>query len=579
MKKHLAFKRSVLWSRQEVNQMQNPSNEKTKSALKAANNVCKSPASLKDQGPWDAIVIGSGMGGMSCAAALSKYGARVLIFEQHYVPGGFTHVFSRKGFDWDVGVHCIGEMGPGEIPGEILKWLSNDGIQMKRMSPVYETFHFPDNFKITFPDSAVGFQKNLEKAFPDEKEAISKYFKLVRKVTHASKPYFALKMMPAALDKVLSRTIFRSSKKYWSLTTQEVLDGITTNAKLQAVLTAQWGYYGSIPSKSSFAIHALTARHFWNGGYYPEKGASIIADTLLNTVAKTGGMTCVRTAIEEIIVQNGKAVGVKTTTGEEFFAPKIVSAIGIQNTVSHLVPNEYKETEWGKELSSLGQSPSYICLNLGFQGDILAAGATISNQWFFDSWSMKDDIWDIDDPNSVVPIIYLSFPSLKDPHHDAGPEMRHTGEAVTFVPWKAFEKWKGTRRGNRDTDYLKFKKEIENRLLLQLRKHIPKLMDKVVHHELSTPLSTVFFTRAPQGAIYGLEAIPKRFTASQLRTRTPIKNLYLAGGDVATLGVTGAMIGGVLAAGTINPRVLGQLIEKPKLRRRKSLNQISLETT
>lgn len=203
-------------------------------------------------------------------------------------------------------------------------------------------------------------------------------------------------------------------------------DAFTTNLKLQAVLTAQWGYYGSTPSKSSFAIHALTVRHFWNGG---------------------------------------------------------------------------------------------------------------------------------------------------NPHHDAGPKMRHTGEAVTFVPWKAFEKWKLTRRGNRDADYLKFKKEIESRLILQLKKHIPKLMDMVVHHELSTPLSTSFFTRAPQGAIYGLEATPKRFTSSQLRTRTPIKNLYLAGGDVATLGVTGAMVSGFLTAGTINPRVFSRLIDKPNVQIKKFLKR------
>jgi hypothetical protein len=95
-------------------------------------------------------------------------------------------------------------------------------------------------------------------------------------------------------------------------------------------------------------------------------------------------------------------------------------------------------------------------------------------------------------------------------------------------------------------------------------------MNKVIHHELSTPLSASFFTRAPQGAIYGLEATPKRFTSTQLRTRTPIKNLYLTGGDVATLGIAGAMVGGVLTAGTINPRVFSRLLEKPSF---KKLNQ------
>src|SRR4051812_43474601 len=87
---------------------------------------------------WDVIVIGSGIGGMACAAALSKYGYKVLVLEQHYTPGGYTHTFSRKGYTWDVGVHCIGSMGDKDVPGQILRWLSDGGIKMKSIGEVYE---------------------------------------------------------------------------------------------------------------------------------------------------------------------------------------------------------------------------------------------------------------------------------------------------------------------------------------------------------------------------------------------------------------------------------------------------------
>ena len=521
---------------------------------------------------WDAIVIGSGMGGMACAAALAKYQQKVLVLEQHYVPGGYTHTFSRKGFVWDVGVHCLGEMGPREIPGQLVRWLSDGEIKMNSMGPIYETFHFPESFKITFPDSSRKFKADLEERFPDEKDAIGKYFDLIKQVSKSAKLYFALRAMPEWVDRIASKSFCSSAKKYWEKTTAEVLDTLTANEKLKMVLTAQWGYYGSTPRNSSFGIHAITARHFWNGGYYPVHGSHVFAESFLKVVSNAGGEVRLRTPVEEVIIRRGKAVGVRTSQGEEIFGSKVISAAGAKTTVGQFLPEEFRATPWGQEILSMEQSPSYICLNLGFEGDILAAGASVSNQWFFESWSSEVSEWNIEDPNSTCPILYVSFPSLKDPTHDAGEKKRHTGEVVTFVPWKAFEKWKHTRRGKREPDYLQFKKSIEDRLLNQMKKHMPKLMELVVHHELSTPLSSLFFTRAQQGAIYGLEATPRRFTSMSLRTRTPVKNLYLAGGDVATLGVTGALVGGVLAAGTVQPKVFSKLIFRPSHRRRESLS-------
>src|SRR4051794_31543870 len=92
-------------------------------------------------GRWDVIVVGSGMGGMATAAALAKHGRRCLVLEQHYVPGGFTHTFSRKNFTWDVGVHCVGEMSERQLPGRLLSWLSDGRLKWQHMGDVYEKFY------------------------------------------------------------------------------------------------------------------------------------------------------------------------------------------------------------------------------------------------------------------------------------------------------------------------------------------------------------------------------------------------------------------------------------------------------
>ena len=131
------------------------------------------------EGPWDTIVIGSGMGGMTTAAMLTKLGHRVLVLEQHYVPGGFTHTFRRKGYIWDVGVHAIGEVTEKSMPGRLLSHLTDGRLKWASLGSTYETFRFPDGVSIDFPDTPQQFRDNLIAAFPDEVEAIDNYLSLI----------------------------------------------------------------------------------------------------------------------------------------------------------------------------------------------------------------------------------------------------------------------------------------------------------------------------------------------------------------------------------------------------------------
>ena len=97
---------------------------------------------------WDAIVIGSGMGGMTTAAMLAHFGKKVLVLEQHYVPGGFTHTFRRKGYEWDVGVHAVGEVTLHTLPGRILHALTEGTLEWASLGEYYEEMYYPDNFDI-----------------------------------------------------------------------------------------------------------------------------------------------------------------------------------------------------------------------------------------------------------------------------------------------------------------------------------------------------------------------------------------------------------------------------------------------
>lgn len=500
---------------------------------------------------WDYVVIGSGMGGMTTAAMLARLGRRVLVLEQHYVPGGFTHTFKRKRWTWDVGVHAVGEVDPRAATGRLLGALTADRLRWSSLGGVYDEFHFPD-MRIDFPDNKAQFAENLRDAFPDEGPALDRYFGRVREVAGKMRTYYLSRLLPPVLSPVTDRLFAGAAHRLLEQRTAQVMREVTSNERLSTVLTAQWGYYGAPPDRSSFAIHALVARHFMHGGYYPEGGSASIAAGLLQTIAEAGGWTRVHAPVKEILVEDGRASGVRMEGGEEIRAGAVVSAAGAIPTVTRLLPAAARESTWARSVRALRPSPCHVCLYLGFKGDIRAAGASPANKWFYETWSKDAVAWKID-TDEDAPVLYTSFPSLKDPNHDPGPEQLHTGEVVTFVPWDAFLPWRDGRWQRRGEDYEAMKKRLADRMLAQLLRHMPALGPLVAYAELSTPLSTEHFTRAPLGAIYGIEPTPERFQNRFLRPRTPVPGLYLSGSDVGTVGVMGAFVGGVLAAAAAEP--------------------------
>ena len=505
---------------------------------------------------WDYIVIGSGMGGMTTAALLAKLGKRVLVLEQHYVPGGFTHAFKRKAWEWDVGVHAVGEVTKHSFTGRLLSRLTDDRLEWASLGEVYDEFYWPEDFRIDFPDSPEKFKANLLEAFPNEGKAIDAYLAYVREVSAAMKGYYLARTTPSGTAGKAAEFIFgRKAKSMLTRRTQEVIEELTDDPKLRAVFAAQWGYYGAPPSRSSFAIQALVVKHFMWGGFYPVGGSAEIARELLRTVAQAGGWTAIRTAVEQIEVEDGRAVGVRLDDGRVIKADRVISAAGVSSTVRRLLPEAYRGENWSTQLKKLPPGPAHVCLYIGFEGDITQAGAGPANKWFYNTWNMEDEAWSVSGEGELedAACLYCSFPSLKDPKHDPGERLLHTGEVVTFVPWEEFEPWLGSRWQKRGDEYEAFKKRIEDKLLEQFLQRMPGLRPMVRHVELSTPLSTDHFCRPVHGSIYGLEPTPERFENQHLRPRAKIENLFFSGSEVATVGVIGAMMGGVLAATTAEP--------------------------
>lgn len=506
----------------------------------------------------DAIVIGSGIGGLACACALTRCGLRVLVLERHFTAGGLTQTFSREGFTWAVGLHYLGDMGERGSARKIMDWLSGGALRFAPSGPVYDTVHLPDGFEFQFARPQAALMAELMERFPASQAEIAAFFDALLHAERAGRHLFEQRAMPALLAKATALVHHADIDRWWGRTTEAVLQEMISDPRLRAVLAAQRGDYGPDPRESSFGLHAVIMRHYMQGAYFPIGGAAAIARTLVPVIAAGGGEVRTRAAVTEILIEHSSVAGVRLKNGIELRCPLVFSDAGAHNTVNHLLPAPLRESAWAREINALHPSACHIGLYLGFKGDIRSRGATASNHWFYESLDIAGGLWHDPAQQSSAPALYVTFPSLKDPMSEEL-DQHPTAELVAFTDWDVFSRWEGTSLGRRPSDYQALKTTITRHLTEQFGRHFPALAPLVVHSELSTPLSTVAFTGAEQGAVYGLEPSPRRFLSSSLRAKTPVPGLYLTGQDVGSAGITGAMMGGMLAAAALEPKLVARL--------------------
>jgi len=503
--------------------------------------------------PYDAIVIGSGIGGISAAALLSKAGKKVLVLERHYTAGGFTHTFQRKGYEWDVGVHYIGEVHRKNSGlRKIFDYITNKNLQWAFMGEIYDKIIFGEE-SYEFVSGTARFKERLYQYFPEEKRAIDQYLSLVYQAAAATKGFFMEKALPPLASKLAYPFLSSKFLKLSDRTTLEVVRSLTDNPKLIGVLTAQYGDYGLPPGESSFAVHAMIAKHYLDGGNYPVGGSGEICSTIRPVIEASGGKILVKAEAQEILVESGRAVGVKLHQGDEIRAPLVISDAGVMNTFGRLLsPSAQEKFSIQSKLKMIKPSLSHLCIYIGIKEPHQNLNLGKTNYWIYPGYDHDANIERyLKDPSSPLPVVYVSFPSVKDPTWEKRFPGRSTIEVIGFTPYEWFSKWEGTEWRKRGDEYLAFKQQLSERMMEQVYRYLPQIQGKIDHMELSTPLSTKHFCNYQYGEIYGLEHSPERFRMRWLRPKTPIKNLFLTGQDIVTDGIGGALFGGVLAASVI----------------------------
>ncbi|UZE96516.1 phytoene desaturase family protein [Alkalimarinus alittae] len=526
---------------------------------------------------YDVIVIGSGPGGLCNAALLSKLGKKVCVLEQHYTAGGYSHTYERNGYEWDVGVHYVGEVHkPFSMIRRVFDVISDSQLEWAYMDQLYDRIVIGDK-TYDYLAGKEPFKKQMKEYFPTEGEAIDQYVELLGNVSKLVPRYFAGQALPKLAAVVYNKARHYMLPDYFFKSTREVLEGLTKNEELIGVLTAQWGDYGLTPKKSSFMMHAMVAKHYIAGGNYPVGGSSRIAETIIPVIKQSGGNVFTYAGVDEILVKNNRAYGVRLKKGgHEIFADQVVSNAGIYPTYQDLLPEKVaKKNGLLKNLKKVDLSASHVCIYAGFKGSAEELNIPKTNYWVYPDANHDENVdrFLASDGTDDFPLTYISFPSAKDPAWNDRFPGKSTVEIVAPTNHKWFQQWQGTTWNKRGEGYHELKEEIQNSLLETLYKHMPQLRGAIDYVELSTPLSTQWFQWNKEGEIYGIDHTVDRFQQNWLHPITPIKNLYLTGADIVTAGVGGALMGGVMSTcamiGVLESRKVMNLIKevyKPEAR-------------
>lgn len=499
---------------------------------------------------WDAIVIGSGIGGLAAAAALAKRQRRVLVLEQHSVAGGLTQTFRRQDWTFAPGVHYIGGVGPQSGPegqfGRLLAWLSNGALSFTACTNPYDIIRLPGfEFGISHPESA--YREALLKRFPDQRVAIDGWFEACEAARRSAFTLFALHSMPSWMAWGLR--LWRGAEaEHWARHTVADELAKTRDPLLRAVLGARWADYGAPPARAPLVEHALVTGAYNAGSYYPVGGPGRFAQTIVPGIEAAGGEVRLQADVKRILTEDGRACGVEfEQRGErrQEQARHVISAMGVANTVACL--DAGIASAWQHSIRGMTPGISYMSLFVGLDGDIAGAGGGTANHWIYESEDIGA-VWQ-HPADDDAPGIFVSFPSLKD----AGSPGKPTAEVVAVVDAAAFAPWLALPDEERSEDYRSLKAWVEERLLAQFLRHFPAMKPLVRFHELSTPVTQRRYVRSPGGAMYGIEMTTERLTTPALHVRTPLPGLLLAGQDVTSPGVPGAFMGGLMAAAAVDP--------------------------
>ncbi len=372
---------------------------------------------------FDAIVIGSGIGGLVTATQLAAKGAKVLVLESYLIPGGSAGHFDREGYRFDVGASMIFGFGTQGTTNLLTRALEAVNVSLETIpDPVQIHYHLPNDLKVKVHRNYEKFLQELTAYFPHEQQGIRQFYDECWKVFNCLN---RMDLLSLEEPRYLARVFFQHPLaclglvKYLPQNAGDVARKYIKDPLLLKFIDIECYIWSVVPADLTPMINAgmvFSDRHY-GGINYPKGGVGQIAQKLADGLEKAGGEIKYQARVTKIVTENNRAVGVKLASGEVYRAKRIISNATRWDTFEKLLPKEEMPASEKKWQQRYEKSPSFLNLHLGVKAQLLPVG-TECHHILVEDWDKMDET------------IFVSIPTLLDPN------LAPTGHHIihTFTP-------------------------------------------------------------------------------------------------------------------------------------------------
>ncbi len=506
---------------------------------------------------YDAVIIGSGGGGLAAAARLAIAGKKVAVIEQHYQPGGYMSSFRRGDYTFEVSLHAMDGIDPDKgINVQMLKDLRiYDKIKPIRLDPMYR-ISYP-GLTMDIPADALEYKNELIKRFPHEKQGIENLFATMDRIETAlsvGMEFLRGNYLKGIWGVFTNPLAFYTLMKYNDASAARLINDFLKDKSLINVFATLIGFLGEGTDEISALIYAAMWNSYHKGGYYYfEGGSQSVTDALVKVIKENNGEIFLSTRAVKIIIENGRAVAVKaedvrTKETKEYRCSYVVSNANAPDTFFKLVGEENLPADYVERLKSMSIGPSTFVVYMGVKKDYTkyypehVHGIMVSD--FSDE---ADNVKAVKEGDVSRLSFGIANYTVLNP--DSAPKGKNTICMVCVMPWNVHDEWKLKEGYDK---YTALKKEMAMKLVKRAERLLPGLASNIEVMEVGTPVTNRNYTSNPNGTIFGWANSPEQSMMNRLPNNTPIKNLFLAGAWTLPCGGQSAvMISGNMAAGMI----------------------------